>query len=106
MIDQYKNQSLTAHIDRDLYGDPDNKVIEAKQAQERQFNEMVHAAFSGSKEQGAALLEYLDGYLKSPIWFPEENTNMMPYREGARSFVQHLLTAYNAGGVPLDPKKK
>ncbi len=105
MIDANR-KALTAHIDRDLYGDPDKKAEEAVKAAEQDFNEMVHAAFNGSKEQGKRLYEYLDGYLKTPTWFPSEAENLAFYREGARSLARHLLDAYNAGGVPVDLKKK
>ncbi|CAH9011487.1 conserved hypothetical protein [Vibrio phage 22O28-1] len=106
MIDGNNRNSLTAHIDRDLYGSPDQKALEAQKAAERDFHEMVHAALNGSKDRGADLLEYLEGYLKAPIWLPSEPTELMPYREGARSLVRHLLDAYNAGGIPLDKKTK
>lgn len=105
MIDANRSDHLTSHVDFDLYGDPDFEAAKIREKQRQDFNEMVHAALNGSKSQGKSLIEYLESYLKAPIWFPEENTNLMPYREGARSFVQHLLNAYNAGGVPLDPKK-
>ncbi|AUR98921.1 hypothetical protein NVP1257O_06 [Vibrio phage 1.257.O._10N.286.46.A4] len=104
MIDGNNRNSLTAHIDRDLYGNPDQKALEAQKAAKREFNEMVHAALNGSKDRGADLLAYLEGYLKAPIWMPSEPTELMPYREGARSLVRHLLDAYNAGGS-VPPKK-
>lgn len=106
MIDGNNRNSLTAHIDRDLYGSPDQKALEAEEAAKRDFNEMVHGALNGSKDRGKDLIEYLEGYLKAPIWLPSEPTELMPYREGARSLVRHLLDAYNAGGVPLDKKTK
>ncbi|BAV81148.1 hypothetical protein [Vibrio phage CKB-S2] len=89
-----------SHVDADLYGDPDKKAQAAMEAAQRDFNEMVHAALSGSKDRGADLRAYLEGYLKQPIWNPTEPQEIMPYREGARSFVRHLLEAYEQGGAP------
>lgn len=96
-----------SHIDADLYGEQDDsKRRAAMEAAKRDFNEMVHSALSGSKVQGDAFLKYLDGYLKTPTWFPNEPENVIFYREGARDFVRNLIDAYNAGGVPADLKKK